>query len=131
MHRSESCCRADCLRPSVTSLAAERFCFDHFFERCYQLLERIDARTRNGAPPSSSPEQNFMVNECAQRVLELSLRSTALSNLERARLLDILLWSGDLTAWLRRKASPKPRMNLAPVRFGPRPGLHRIAEPET
>lgn len=131
MHRSESCCRADCLRPSVTSLAAERFCFDHFFERCYQLLERIDARTRAGAPLSSSPEQNCAVNECAQRVLELSLRSTVLSNLERARLLDILLWSGDLTTRLRRKAAPDSRRSLAPMCFGPRPGPSRMAEPET
>jgi hypothetical protein len=104
MSRRESCCRPDCPRPSLTSLGAERFCSEHFFERCYELLERIDDWQRcAGASPT--PEQAYFVNECAQRVLEISLRSTELSNLERARLLDILLWSGDLAASLRKKRS--------------------------
>jgi len=103
--RSAPCCRPDCARPCVTSLSADRFCFDHFFERCYELLERIDASARSGAAVPSPAEHIFVLHECARRVLELSLGSTALSNLERARLLDILVWSGDLAASIRPKSS--------------------------
>ena len=43
------------------------------------------------------------LEECARRALEISLGPLALNNLDRARLLDIVLWSGDLTTELRRK----------------------------
>jgi hypothetical protein len=45
----------------------------------------------------------YRLDECAQRALEISLSEIEMNNLDRARLLDILLWSGDVTSMLRRK----------------------------
>jgi len=89
----------------VTSLAQEDLCFDHFCGRCYALLEQAD---RGIAPPpgvAALAEATRMLDECARRALEISLREIALDNLDRARLLDIVLWSGDMTSALRRKVA--------------------------
>jgi len=41
------------------------------------------------------------IEECSRRALDISLHSKKLSNLERGRLLDILLWAGELFLLLR------------------------------
>lgn len=41
-------------------------------------------------------ELKTQIDECAQRVLEVSLGTPNLSNTQRARLLDILLWTSDI-----------------------------------
>jgi hypothetical protein len=41
------------------------------------------------------------LEECSRKALDVSLRSDNLSNLERGRLLDILLWAGELFIFLR------------------------------
>ena len=41
------------------------------------------------------------IEECSQRALEVSLHYENLTNLERARLLDILLWASELFLILR------------------------------
>jgi hypothetical protein len=44
-----------------------------------------------------------MADECARKALDISLNTSVLSNLERARLLDILLWCGDVTSMSSRR----------------------------
>jgi hypothetical protein len=41
------------------------------------------------------------IEECSRKALDVSLHSNDLSNLERGRLLDILLWAGELFLLLR------------------------------
>ncbi len=41
------------------------------------------------------------IEECSQKALEISLHYENLTNLERARLLDILLWASELFLILR------------------------------
>ena len=45
-----------------------------------------------------SQKDKRLVEECSRRALEVSLATEGLSNLQRARLLDILLWASDITA---------------------------------
>jgi len=47
------------------------------------------------------------VEECSRKALDVSLQSENLSNLQRGRLLDILLWAGELFLLLRA-----PRLTL-------------------
>lgn len=62
-------------------------------------------------------EAKHAVEECSRRVLEVSLGTSGLSNLQRARLLDILLWASDISsgAHSRRRdpwgltGNPEPR----------------------
>lgn len=121
MGQPESCSRIDCSRRAVTLLGEEHFCFDHFCRRCYELLERGDC-------PLPQPTEDYgalaallrRLEECAQRALEISLSEMELNNLDRARLLDILLWSGDVTTALRHK---RGRTELRLVREEARPDL--------
>ena len=102
-----SCSRSECLRGAVTVLADRDYCFDHFCSRCYELLER----NQRMAGPSSSQEfreEMAELDECARRALEVSFSRMTLNNLDRARLLDILLWAGDLTTALRHRRTAPP-----------------------
>jgi len=98
-----SCCRITCSEPAVTSLGPEDFCFDHFCSRCYELLEHADSGTLSAPGAAGLARAVCTLEECARRALEISLGELALDNLDRARLLDIVLWSGDVTTALRRK----------------------------
>jgi hypothetical protein len=100
------CSRAGCSRQVVTSLRSEDFCFDHFCSRCYELLERSEFRE---LPLSEKCREEFVaLDECARRALELSFGRVQLNNLDRARLLDILLWAGDLTSTLQHRRTAAP-----------------------
>jgi hypothetical protein len=48
------------------------------------------------------------IEECSRKALDVSLQSENLTNLQRGRLLDILLWAGELFLLLRA-----PRLALA------------------
>jgi len=109
MRLEPSCSRLDCSKQVVTSFEQRDFCFDHFCARCYELLERSD---RGGVLAVSSQEfhdEMLALDECAKRALEISL-SLPLNNLDRARLLDILLWTGDLTSTLLRRRTAPPEI---------------------
>jgi hypothetical protein len=103
------CERSDCRNAAVISFGKKSYCFDHFCLECYGLLERAEGNSaRISSQTSSNREEIEALDECAQRALEISLSEIELDNLDRARLLDILLWSGDLTAarrMRRRQAS--------------------------
>jgi len=103
-----SCSRGDCPERAVTSLSEKEFCFDHFCKRCYELLER----SHRGVAYSSEEysEELFALDELAQRALEVSFSRLTLNNLDRARLLDILLWAGELTSNLHHRRTAAPTM---------------------
>jgi len=90
-------CRfAACQELGVTAVGDEDLCCDHFVQRCYEFLEQIDAeRAKSGADIFHSAQLKYAVNSCLQGALEVSLRSDTLDNLQKARLLDIMLWAGE------------------------------------
>lgn len=96
MHLHKPCGYAACPEHGITSLGNENLCCDHFVLRSYEFLEQVAARR---AKPSG--EQLYTgtlkkeVNGCLQGALEVSLRCESLSNLQKARLLDIMLWAGE------------------------------------
>ncbi len=96
MHLHKPCRYAACVERGITALGDEDLCCDHFVLRCYEFLEQIDAeRTRNNNDQFVSPALKSSVNSCLQGALEVSLQSDSLSNLQKARLLDIMLWAGE------------------------------------
>jgi len=98
MRNAESCHGSDCSRPVVVTFRAEALCLDHFCTRCYEFLDGIDGRQQlNQAAPGSAVEHVLIADECARRALDICMSATILNNLERARLLDILLWCGDIS----------------------------------
>ena len=96
MHLHKPCRYAGCLEHGATALGDEDLCCDHFVLRSYEFLEQIDAeraKSRNDFLFTTRLKES--VNECLHRALAVSLRSKSLSNLQKARLLDIMLWAGE------------------------------------
>jgi hypothetical protein len=93
----ESCVQLSCTRPVVTSFCKEALCLDHFCSRSYEFLNRVEQRSQSDAMSSLATADELVVaEECARRTLDVCMSKMLLNNLERARLLDILLWCGDL-----------------------------------
>jgi hypothetical protein len=104
-----NCTEAACDSAAITSLDRQPLCLDHFLLRCYAKLEAVDPRTEKGREePVDLAALRAFIEECSHKALEVSLQCENLSNLERGRLLDILLWAGELFLLLRA-----PRVTFA------------------
>jgi hypothetical protein len=100
---SQKCTASACAETPVALLDENPLCRAHFLASAYQHLESIAARIQ---------ESDFHVRhgESAARCLEQYMREVTsiacaeevLSNLERAQVLDILLWASELFGHLRR-----------------------------
>jgi hypothetical protein len=103
----ESCVQRSCTRPVVTSFCKEVLCLDHFCSRSYEFLNRVEQRSQSDATWSlATADERVVAEECARRTLDVCMSKMLLNNLERARLLDILLWCGDLiNSFSPRRAS--------------------------
>jgi hypothetical protein len=96
MHLHKPCGYAACQEPGIASVGDEDLCCDHFLVRCYEFLQHIDAeQSGNGNGCHPSPTLKSAINSCLQGALDVSLRSASLNNLQKARLLDIMLWAGE------------------------------------
>ena len=112
------CSFTGCSHPAVVSLRAQSLCLEHFCCRCYEFLKNTEncgePEATNSTASSSCCSGSSglgssgsgvlrMADECARKALDISLNTSVLSNLERARLLDILLWCGDVTSMSSRR----------------------------
>ena len=97
-----NCSERACHSAAATSLDQHAFCLNHFFLRCYARLEAVDPRGQKSREDRVDlASMRAFIEECSQTALEVSLHYKNLSNLERARLLDILLWASELFLILR------------------------------
>lgn len=96
-------CAVDfCEGLAVATLAQQDFCLSHFIELCYENLQRIDPRgQREARMILELPLMRAFIEECSRCALEVAVRCESLDNLQRGRLLDILLWAGELFLLLR------------------------------
>jgi len=97
-----NCCESACHSAAATSLAEQALCLNHFRRRCYAQLEAVDPRGQKSRELRVDlAAVRAFIEECSRKALEVSLQSENLTNLERARLLDILLWASELFLVLR------------------------------
>jgi hypothetical protein len=100
--RERICSVGSCPNAPVTVLGKQDLCLNHFLLRCYEQLERLDPRGRGFCSETlDAAAMRAFIEECSRKALDVSLHSNDLSNLERGRLLDILLWAGELFLLLR------------------------------
>jgi hypothetical protein len=99
----EKICAVDfCEGAAVASLAQQEFCLNHFIELCYENLQRIDPRGQKvDRMPLDLASLRAFIEECSRRALDVALHYEDITNLQRGRLLDILLWAGELFLLLR------------------------------
>jgi hypothetical protein len=102
---SLTACRVKlCAMPVVKSLAGQNICLDHFISSCYERLDSVEALLRNRLLEDAQiMDLITLLRECSDRVLVVSLRQEQLNNMDRARLLNILLLSWDLQCQLRKQ----------------------------
>jgi len=104
-----SCWEVYCGRAAITTLDHQSLCLNHFLMRCYETLDSLDPRGRKfTTEPIDVVSMRAFIEECSRKALDVSLQSQTLTNLQRGRLLDILLWAGELFLLLR-----VPRLTLA------------------
>jgi len=110
MLASRNCRVASCSSAAITTLDHQALCLNHFLSRCYEKLEKLEPRGRkfSAAEPVDLTSMRVFIEECSRKALDISLHSQTLTNLQRGRLLDILLWAGELFLLLRA-----PRLTLA------------------
>ena len=93
----QPCGRSGCSESGVATFGAETLCSEHFVVACYEVLERLDrGLTLSARSATEAREAKRVADECARGVLDVSLNADGLSNLQKARLLDVLLWAGDI-----------------------------------
>jgi hypothetical protein len=85
-------------------------CLEHFIAACYEKLEVLSKNRDLWSVEGTACESaGNILQECVQRAGDVSQQNSVISNLDRARLLDIALWAGDLSRQVRRS----PRSTLA------------------
>ena len=97
MNEARKCNLDSCADPAVICFTQQELCLPHFLSRCYEDLNRFDVRAHGSQVSHSGPAglKDF-VEECSRCALEVSLKCQHLDNLQRGRLLDILLWASEL-----------------------------------
>ncbi len=104
-----NCSEDACGSAAVTSLDQQALCLNHFLLHCYAKLENVDPRGQKSRDvPVDLAAMRAFIEECSRKALDVSLQAENLNNLERGRLLDILLWAGELFLLLRA-----PRITFA------------------
>lgn len=102
MFEDKICAVDFCEGAAVASLAQQDFCLNHFIELCYENLRRIDPRAQKlGRVQLDLPMLRAFIEECSRMALDVALHCKDMDNLQRGRLLDILLWAGELFLLLR------------------------------
>jgi hypothetical protein len=109
-------CSADfCPSESMIVLGEQPLCLPHFLTHCYEWLDQLDPIARDRfISPDESARVRRLVEECSNRALLVSLRCETLTNLDRSRLLDILLRSSDLLFLLCLPADVNPWLPAYP-----------------
>jgi hypothetical protein len=115
MTTPDRCSIEGCEKPVESSLIGEAFCRKHFISAAYARLDQYE-EMRNGSILSlfDAEAARHFVRECTRRADEMEHNAKDLDNLDRAKLLHILLSTSDLGRQLRR--SPRRTLSI-PVRL--------------
>jgi hypothetical protein len=101
--RKIECNASGCVNSAVVVIAGRDVCLDHFFASCYEQLDVLEPKIRGRSLEAASIHTaKHFLEECSNRALLISLQYQHLTNLERSRLLEILLSCGDLQRLLLR-----------------------------
>lgn len=115
MSATSVCCVTGCERSPAAELEVRALCRGHFITTCYELFDEYSRWLEENRFRESNTElvRRFLC-ECTRQATELSRNPADLDNLERARLLDLVLRASELSRQLRR--SPR-KVTSIPVRL--------------
>jgi hypothetical protein len=115
MTRIEKCNLVDCSQAVAATLDGEAFCREHFISVCYTRLDQYDEiRKGPGLSAADTESVRRFIHECTRHADEMEHSAIDLDNLDRAKLLHIILSASELGRHLRR--SPR-KVATIPVRL--------------
>ena len=109
------CSIGSCLSTAEISLENKQFCREHFIEVCYLRLDETaeHIKQRNLKRSTLESLRTFLA-ECLRQVASQALQPAQLDNLDRSKLLHLLLYATELVNQLRRS---ERIARLLPVRL--------------
>ena len=113
----QDCSVDSCEFAALIALGEKSLCLKHFIVRCYEWLDYIEPQIQGRIFVRAEMRRaQALVEECSNRALLVSLRCEELTNLDRSRLLHILLLSSDLLFQLRVPRNEFPRLFRYPAK---------------
>lgn len=115
MTKPEKCGVANCGRAAAAWLDGGALCREHFISDCYSRLDHYEeVRQGPGLSATDTESVRRFINECTRQADEIEHNVKDLDNLDRAKLLHIILSASELGRHLRR--SPRKAAAI-PVRL--------------
>lgn len=112
MVNADQCTVAGCPQASDAMLEGANLCVAHFTSACYARLEQYDKMQKEHTISVSDAEvARRFINQCSRQADQIEHHSKSLENLDRARLLHIILWANEMGRYLRR--SPRKVASIA------------------
>src|SRR5579871_2313460 len=97
MTKIEACAIADCGHAAVATLDYQGLCRDHFISECYTRLDHYDeVRKGPGLTAADTESVRRFIHECTRQADEMEQAVKGLDNLDRAKLLHIILSASEL-----------------------------------
>jgi hypothetical protein len=115
MISKQQCAIESCSHSVAGSLDGEGYCREHFISMCYTRLDRYDEiRKGPGLSATNTDSVRRFIHECTRAADQIEHGAKDLDNLDRAKLLHIILSASELGRHLRR--SPR-KVATFPVRL--------------
>jgi hypothetical protein len=112
MTNSAKCSKESCAQAGAATLDGEALCREHFISVCYKRLDRYEEiRKGSGLDATSTESVRRFIHECTRYADEIEHAAKDLDNLDRAKLLHIILSASELGRHLRR--SPRKAAAIA------------------
>lgn len=110
---AERCSELTCSESAIALIGEQRLCSKHFIEHSYQQLEEISASMREPRFHEKSAETSARhLEDCMRGAADIACSPQPPSNLERARVIDVLLWASELHGRLRRSPRVSARIPI-------------------
>jgi len=110
---AERCTEQGCTESAIVLIGENWLCNQHFIERSYRQLEEISAEMREASLQESNAEESARrLEECMRGAADIACSPVPPSNLERARVIDVLLWASELHGRLRRSPRVAARIPI-------------------
>lgn len=121
MTEAGNCSVAGCDQAVAAPLEGDALCLEHFISVCYARLGKYDElRKGPGLGITDTETVRRFIHECTRHADEIEHSTQGLDNLDRAKLLNIILAASDLGRHLRR--SPRKVASIAVRLSSDKPG---------
>src|SRR5882757_7176282 len=96
MKNAEHCGAPSCEKSGVSSIDGAALCRSHFIDTCYERLEQYEEmRKGHSLSVSEAESMRRFIHECSRQSDEIEHTATDLDNLDRAKLLHIILTASE------------------------------------